>query len=119
MGHYHAKMRRLLPIILAALLLSLAAGGIARAEDDYDRARRALLAGEIRPFGQIAGLIQWRCRARVIAVTLEDRGPPGGRRFWIYQLRMIRGNGDVLLLDVNAATAQILRIWGRAPMTCR
>jgi hypothetical protein len=119
MRQYHGKMRILLPILLAALLLPVALPRPAAAETDYDRARRALLAGEIRPFGQIVGLLQWRCQARVIAVTLEDRGFIGPRHFWIYHLRMIRRNGDVLWLDVDAATTQVLRLWGRAPITCR
>ncbi len=119
MRHYAGKMRKLLPILLAALILSSCLARPVAADNDYDRARRALLAGEIRPLGQIVGVVQRRCRARVIAVALEDRGLPGGRRFWIYQLRMIRQNGDVLWIEVDAATAQILRIWGRAPITCQ
>ncbi len=120
MGPYQGRMRALLGVVLAALLASPGAAGIAAAdEEDHDRARAALKAGEIRPLREIMSSVQVRCGGRVIEAELEE-GSRDGRRIWLYQLRMMMPRGDVLRLDVDAATKEILKIKGRgADEACR
>lgn len=113
-------MHALLGVVLAALLLSPGVAGVAVAdEDDHDRARAVLKAGEIRPLREIMASVQVRCGGQVIEAELEE-GSRDGRRIWLYQLRLMMPRGDVLRLDVDAATKEILKIKGRgADEACR
>jgi uncharacterized membrane protein YkoI len=120
MGPYQGRMRALLGVVLATLLASPGPAGIAVAdEEDHDRARAALKAGEIQPLREIMSSVQVRCGGRVIEAELEE-GSRDGRRMWLYQLRMLMPRGDVLRLDVDAATKEILKVKGRgADEACR
>jgi len=113
-------MRALLGVVLAALLVSPGAAGIAATdEEDHDRARAALKAGVIRPLREIMNSVQVRCGGRVIEAELEE-GSHGDRRIWLYHLRMMMPRGDVLRLEVDAASKEILNIKGRgADEACR
>jgi len=117
---YEKSMRQLLAVVPTALLLLSAVSGAAAADDsDHERAREALKAGEIRPLKDIVGTVQSRCGGRVIEVELARRSRDG-RRIWLYQIRMLTPKGDVLGLDVNAATTEILEVKGRgAPRACQ
>lgn len=106
-------MRQLLAVVpTAVLLLSAVSGTVAADDSDHERAREALKAGEIRPLKEIVGNLQNRCGGRVIEVELAE-GSQDGRRIWLYQIRMLTPKGDVLGLDVNAATTEILEVKGR------
>jgi uncharacterized membrane protein YkoI len=119
---YQATMRALLAAMPAALLLlpALARVGLAsNDEKDYERAREALKAGEIRSLKDIVGNVENRCGGRVLDVELEE-GSNGGRRFWRYELSLMMPAGDVLRLDINAATTEILGVKGSGiPDGCR
>jgi len=110
---YDKPMRRLLIVAPAALLLAWAEIGAARAdEDDNVRARAALEAGEIRPLKEIVSSVQRQCGGRVIEVELVQTSH-GSQPAWHYRLRMLTPRGDVLGLDVNAATTEILGVKGK------
>ncbi|HLI12954.1 MAG TPA: hypothetical protein VKY65_15280 [Alphaproteobacteria bacterium] len=116
---YDSSMRDFLDVGLAAILLSLGAAGVAAAGDDHERARAALEAGEIRPLKEIVGNVQSRCGGKVIEVELEQSSR-NGRQFWLYELRMMMPKGDVLRLDIDASTTEILQVKGRgADSACR
>lgn len=101
-------------LLMVPGLVGAALVGTAGADDDrdHDRARAALRAGEIRPLKQIVDVVQDRCRGKVIEVEL-DRRSREGHDFWLYELRMLMPKGDVLRLDVDAATVEILKIKGQ------
>lgn len=112
-------MRDLLGAVLAILMLSPRVASLALADDDHDRARDALTAGQIRPLKDIVGDVQRRCGGKVIEVELEQGSPESGPS-WLYQLDMMMPTGDVLRLDVDAATTRILQVKGRgAEAACR
>ena len=113
-------MRSPLAAVLAGLIWVAGGAGAAHAVDnDHERAREALAAGQIRPLKDILASLEERCGGRVIEVELEA-GPPASRSAWQYELRMMMPQGDVLGLDVDAATTQILQVRGHgAPDTCR
>ena len=114
---YDRNMRQLLAVVPTALLLLSAVQATAAADDsDHERARQALKAGEIRPLKEIVGNVQSRCGGRVIEVELAQ-SRRGGRRIWLYEIRMLTPQGDVLGLDVNAATTEILEVKGRGAAT--
>jgi len=106
-------MRQLLVVVPTALLVVSGAAGAAFGDDsDHERARAALQAGEIQPLKDIVGSVESHCGGRVIEVELEERSL-GGQQIWLYELRMLTPKGDVLGLDVNAATTEILGVKGR------
>ncbi len=106
-------MRELVVVVPTALLLVSGAVGISRADDsDHERARAALEAGEVQPLKDIVGRVQSRCGGRVIEVEIAEQSH-GGSHTWLYEMRMLMPKGNVLGLDVNAATAEILDVKGR------
>ena len=89
----------------APLLAPLPAA--ARDSDDQDRARAALAAGEIRPLSDILAEVERRYLGRVIEVELDRED---GR--WVYELKLLPPSGRVFELEVDAATAALLRSKG-------
>jgi len=116
---YPGAMRDPMRVLLAALVLVPGPGGFALAADDHELAREALTSGQIRPLGEIVNAVQSRCEGKIIEVELERSSRDGGD-FWLYQLRMMMPKGDILRLDVDAATSQILKVKGQgAKGACR
>jgi uncharacterized membrane protein YkoI len=97
------------PALLAACLAALALPAMARDRDDQERARTALAAGEIRPLAELLAEIERRYIGRVIEVDLDREG---GR--WVYGLKLLPPSGRVFELEVDAATAAVLRSKGPA-----
>lgn len=89
---------------LALILICLAAPAWAD-DDDQDRARRALEAGEILPLSDILEAAQDARPGRVIEVDLDR---DGGQ--WIYQLELVSPNGHLYEMEIDAATGVILEI---------
>lgn len=98
-------------LLLAALLLymPLACAAPAQAGDhrDHERARAALLAGEIRPLADLLAEVERRYDGRVIATELER---DDGR--WIYEVKLLPPSGRVFELKLDAATGALLRSRG-------
>jgi uncharacterized membrane protein YkoI len=97
----------LLPATVPAALASSPTG--ARGSNDQERARAALAAGEIRPLAEILAEIERRYIGRVIEVDLDRED---GR--WVYELKLLPPSGRVFELEVDAATAAVLRSQGPA-----
>jgi|SRR5271169_13726 len=112
---YLGNMRDPLCVFFTALALVPGAAGLALAGDDHELAREALTSGQIRPLGEIVNSVQSRCRGKVIEVELERTAREGGD-LWLYQLRMMMPKGDILRLDVDAATTEILKVKGQGAL---
>lgn len=74
---------------------------------DQERARAALAAGEIRPLSEILAEIERRYIGRVIEVELDRED---GR--WVYDFKLLPPSGRVYELEVDAATAALLKSKG-------
>lgn len=104
--------RPLLALALALSLLALAtlpalpalASGDAGRERDHDRARAALLAGEVLPLGQILERVQRLHPGHMLEVELERED---GR--WIYEIKLLQASGGLLELEVDARDGSVLR----------
>jgi|JI8StandDraft_2_1071088.scaffolds.fasta_scaffold21928_4 hypothetical protein len=104
---------RLAFLALFALLGPLTGLQSARADDDHDRAREALRAGQVLPLHVVLERLQPDHPGRVLDVELErDRA---GR--WVYEIRLLQTGGRRVKLDVDAATGKVLqrRERGAAP----
>ena len=68
-----------------------------------DRARQAVRRGEIRPFRDVLALVERRSNGEVLDVDLHQRGDR-----WIYALRVLRPNGRVNDVFVDARTLEVV-----------
>lgn len=100
---------RALGLVLTALWASLWAMPVEAREDrDHDRARTAVQAGEVLPLATLLERVQRRHPGQVLEVELErDHGR------WIYELKLLQPGGQLLKLEVDAATAQVLQVQRR------
>lgn len=96
-----------------ALAVALVLAGVANAPaavaggrgDDHDRAREAVRSGEVMPLGQVLERIAPLHPGQVLEVELEREG---GR--WVYELRLLAADGRLLRLELDARTAEVLRV---------
>lgn len=99
-----------LALLLLLAVLAGAASPAAADDDDQANARRALAAGEILPLEKILAAVESRFPGQVVEVELERED---GR--WEYEIELLTGEGKVLELTYDAATARLLEVEGDAP----
>lgn len=95
----------LLPVVFGLLLIPLS--GAAHDDDltDHDHALAARQAAAIRPLAELLGPVEAAHRGRVIGVELDDED---GRL--VYELRLIRADGTLSEITLDAATGQLLEV---------
>ena len=96
------RFSNIAPAMLAALI---ALSGIAHAdEDDQERARRALEAGEAMPLSLVLEAVTSRIGGEVVGVEIDHEH---GR--YVYEIKIITPNGRLREIYVDALTADILK----------
>jgi hypothetical protein len=90
-----------LSLCLCLVLASPAGADSAR---DHERARAALQAGEVMPLQKLLERVQRQHPGDVLEVELERED---GR--WVYELKLLQRGGQVLRLDVDGRTGDVLR----------
>jgi uncharacterized membrane protein YkoI len=131
--HLHANVsrrmpwvRRALPLVLprrshfallvAALLGASAVGAGERGEHDrdrdhdHDRARAAVKSGEALPLATVLDRIQRHHPGQVLDVELER---DDGR--WLYEFKLLRSDGQLVKMLIDARTAQVLTMRPNRP----
>jgi uncharacterized membrane protein YkoI len=86
---------------LAGLLLALPLQ--AHGDDDHERARAALRAGEVLPLATLLERLQRSHPGRVLEVELER---DDGR--WIYEVKLLQADGQLLKLELDARSGELL-----------
>lgn len=94
----HALCRLALAIGMAAALPA-AAG-----DDDHDRARQAVIEGEVLPLDDVLARLARTHPGQVLETELER---DDGR--WIYEIKLLQPDGQLLRLDLDARTGAVLR----------
>jgi uncharacterized membrane protein YkoI len=91
------------------LSLALLAGcGVAHAdEEDHERARKALQAGEVLPLKTILERVERAYPGQVMDVELEREHRGAGGR-WIYEIKVLRTGGALVKLKVDARDGTVL-----------
>lgn len=89
-------------VLCAALALTPA---FADGERDQDRARAAMQAGEIMPLAPLLEQVHRVHPGQVLELELERED---GR--WVYEIKLLASDGQLLKLDVDARTAQVLKV---------
>lgn len=98
---------RLLQMLLWSACLGLAPAQ-ADSRQDHEVARRALAAGEILSLRQVLERVEAEHRGEVLEVELEQES---GR--WIYEVKMLRRDGGINKLKIDARDGSLLEIKGR------
>lgn len=101
-----ARCAVLRPALTALLWAALALPG-ARASDklDHERARAAVQAGQALPLPKLLERLQRTHPGRVLELELERED---GR--WIYEVKLLQTNGQLLKLELDAGTGQVLQV---------
>ncbi|PXW59111.1 PepSY domain-containing protein [Methylobacterium sp. B4] len=96
---------RLLLLALSALPPALGAAGPVRADDDGERARRALERGEIRPLDAVLAAARAAVPGDVVALDLKR---DDGR--WLYKLRILSPDGRRRDVKIDASSLKVLDV---------
>ena len=105
--------RHRLPALLLCALAAAVAGPAAQASDrhDHERARAAVQAGEVLPLAVLLERLQRTHPGQVLELELErndDAPATGAGARWIYEVKLLQASGQLLKLDVDAATGRVL-----------
>lgn len=99
------KLRRpSIPIVSAAWLALLLASAPALADSDQDRARATVQAGKALPLKTVLERLEREVPGQVLEVELEQRDER-----WIYEIKLLQPGGRLVKLELDAATAEVLR----------
>lgn len=96
------------PVALA-MLTAVAAFGLAwplpaaASGDDHQRAREAVLAGEVMPLPRLLERLRGEHPGQVLDLELER---DDGR--WVYEIRLLQPGGQLVRLEVDARTGEVL-----------
>lgn len=92
-------------VLLVAVLATpwTVPGAVAGEPRDHERARAAVQAGEVLPLPTLLERVQRTHPGQVLELELERED---GR--WIYELKLLQAGGQLLKLEVDAATGQVL-----------
>lgn len=102
---------RLFGLVIMAIGLVYGASA-ALADDDQDRARAAMLRGDVAPLSQALDVVDENFKGKVIEVELEEEEIKGRGEILIYEIKMLTPNGRVLELELDAKTLEILTVEG-------
>ncbi|MGV3655437.1 MAG: PepSY domain-containing protein [Noviherbaspirillum sp.] len=99
------RLRRL------ALSMALAACGLiafpvwSDGKHDHERAREAVQSGQILPLYTVLERLGKSQPGQVLEVELERENGQ-----WIYEIKLLRQDGQLVKLELDARTAEVLRI---------
>jgi uncharacterized membrane protein YkoI len=100
--------RRFLTLGLACFAaVFLLAAAPARADSDQDRAREAVQSGQVKPLNQILKAVRKQYKGEVLDAQLLDLGGT-----WIYRVRILTRDGQVLDVGVDGQSGQIIDVQG-------
>lgn len=97
------------PYLAGLLLAGLLAAPIAQASDkDHERARQAVQAGQVMPLPAVLERLALTHPGQVLEVEL-DRERYNERDTWVYEIKLLQTDGQLLKLELDAKTAEVLR----------
>lgn len=89
-----------LTCLLGAALLALPAAG---RDDDHDRAREALKAGQVMPLRTLLERLERKYPGQVLDIEIEEED---GRL--VYEVKLLQNDGRLIKLALDAKTATVL-----------
>ena len=110
-AHCQIGLKSLVVVLMMGAVGGLAVPALAD-EKDQDRARAAMLRGEVAPLAKALIAIEKRFKGDVIEVELEEEYKFGIGPTLIYEIKLLTPEGNVLQLKVHAKTLEILDVDG-------
>lgn len=105
--------------VVMALAMLLVAPVTARADgdDDQERARRAMLSGEVRPLSELLANVESMYEGEVIEVELEEDDDGAwfgaqGQPVFLYEIKLLTPQGNLVKLEFDAKTLELLTVDG-------
>jgi uncharacterized membrane protein YkoI len=89
--------------VLALLALSALAGGARASDDDHDRARQAVQAGEVLKLADVLERVAPSNPGQVLEVELEREDSQ-----WVYEIKLLQPGGRLVKLQVDARTGVVI-----------
>lgn len=108
MLHRPSAVMHLAAGALCLALLPFALPALADGRQDHEIARRALATGEILPLRTLLQRLERTHPGEVLEVELEQKS---GR--WIYEVKLLAGDGSVSKLLLDASDATLIETRGR------
>ena len=105
-GALAALRSALAALLLSACALPIAWGG---SRGDHERAHAAVRAGEVLPLATLLERLQRTHPGQVLELELDRED---GR--WIYEIKLLQANGQLLRLELDAGTGQVLEVRRKA-----
>lgn len=99
---FHRCFHRLVAATVWLALLQLSPPALAGG--DQDRARTAVQAGKVLPLKSLLERLEREHPGQVLETELEFED---GR--WVYEIRLLQPGGQLVKLEVDAATAKVLQ----------
>eukprot|EP00487_Bulimina_marginata_P004651 TRINITY_DN2149_c0_g1_i1.p1 TRINITY_DN2149_c0_g1~~TRINITY_DN2149_c0_g1_i1.p1 ORF type:complete len:116 (-),score=26.32 TRINITY_DN2149_c0_g1_i1:228-575(-) len=104
------KTRILITVILFFITSRVMAMPQVKYDEDLDEVQAAMAANQISPFVELLAIIERDYKGRVIRVELEREDDYGDN--WIYELKILDEDRNVLKADFDAKTFRLLKIKG-------
>lgn len=99
-----------LKCLLCGLALGAALSAQAGGESEQDEARRAVQAGQALPFQSVRERVTRYCgNCELLEAKLHEE-KEDGRHFLVYEIKAITPDGQVLKLEIAAASGEILKV---------
>lgn len=78
----------------------------------HDRARRAVEQGTIRPLEEIRDRVQSQFNGRIVGLELYEN-PNRGVAGWVYDVRVLTREGNVMAVEMDARTGRVMSVRGK------
>jgi uncharacterized membrane protein YkoI len=103
--------RRRLAGLAASLLVALAPSAEAFGDEEHEAAEAALARGDARPVDDLLQRVRANFGGSVLKIELEHEDEGGAP--WVYEVKLLTSEGDVLELEYDAATLELIVLQGR------
>jgi uncharacterized membrane protein YkoI len=102
---------RLAVAVTGAVLAALSMAPVSADDDDKEAAEAALRRGEARPLEDLLQRVRSEFAGSVLKIELEHEDD--GEVPWLYEVKLLTPEGDVLELEYDAGTLELLGLEGR------
>ena len=103
-----SPVRRFVPLLLACSLFTAPAW--AGSHGDHELALQAVQSGQVLPLTTVLERLAREHPGQVLEVELERKAQQ-----WIYEIKLLSTDGQLMKLKLDAGTAEILRVKVREP----
>ena len=108
-----------------ALMVFLALPAAVRADtDDQDRARKAMLSGEVQPLSDLLAHVEKMYAGEIIEVELEESDDgvwlnADGTPVFLYEIKLLTPQGNLVKLEFDAKSLELLTVDGHDSESAR